>query len=948
MWWVWPHLRRLWAATGAIIVGLTVSYLFNLWSKQAVPDLRSAYGFVHGYWLWTAVALVALGAVSVTAEQAYRRHETRAPMPLRVHRRPWGALLGRKTPPANSSAPSEPAMVGRAAELVRLNEWFAQAKAGNRRIIFVSGEPGIGKTTLTHEFLDSLVGNRNVRIGRGQCIEQYGAGEPYMPILEALTRLCREPGGEQLVATLHRLAPAWLAQMPSLIGAEDRARLQGLAQGTTQQRMLREMAEALEVVAAETPLVLVLEDLHWSDPSTLDLIATVARRAESARLMILGTYRPVETLAGEHPLREVKEELELHQHAIELRLPLLSETDVAMYLAHRFRDGKENIAPAVYAHSEGNPLFMVNVVDYLVEHGSLDDAEKIEAPRNIRQMIERNLQRLTAEEQRMLEAASVAGTEFSAAAVAAALGRPIAEVEACCTALSRRQLFIDTTGIAAWPDDTSSTVFRFRHALYLNVLYDAIPNSHRVDFHRQIADRLEVAYDGRVSESAAELANHFRRAHEADKAARFFQLAAEGALARCAYRETERHYRDALALLLTLPESPDHDDRELGLQLALGPVLGATAGFAATDTNAVYARARSLSTRRGTEESLGVIWGLWLAALSRDDLREAVALAEEMREIASKLGSPQGLVVAMYARGTPSHYFGDSFESNRCLRYVSDHYREAESGNTIHHYGAYSRAFRGVNDWLLGYPDQARRLTEEARAAVSGRNIPFSAALVGAITAQNDGLRGDFASARAAASAAERLCAELGLPQLRRGNMLIARWANARLGEVGAAVQTIRTALAEMEALGFFTLRQCALSYLAEVQALAGAFSEALNSANQALETNPDNRWYRALTITLRGDLRLKHRPADASERELAERDFRDAIELSRKMSAKSPELRATTSLARLLRDNGRRDEARAMLAEIYGWFTEGFDTADLKEAKKLLDELNDDSQVAR
>src|SRR5215469_6418783 len=211
--------------------------------------------------------------------------------------------------------------------------------------------------------------------------------------------------------------------------------------------MLREMAEALEVIAAEVPLVLYLEDLQWSDPSTLDLIATVACRSEPARLMILGTYRPGEMLAGKHPLRAMKEELELHQHAIELRLPLLSEADVAAFLAERFSHVTENIARVVYARTEGNPLFMVNVIEYLVDQGSLADAEKIEAPRNIRQMIERNLQRLSPDEQRILEAASVAGTEFSAAAVAAALHQPTTEIEACCTILARREQFIATQGI---------------------------------------------------------------------------------------------------------------------------------------------------------------------------------------------------------------------------------------------------------------------------------------------------------------------------------------------------------------------------------------------------------------------------------------------------------------------------------------------------------------------
>src|SRR5262245_31239270 len=192
------------------------------------------------------------------------------------------------------------------------NEVRAQKSRFASRFVFVSGEPGIGKTTLTRAFADSLARDRAIRIARGQCVDQYGAGEPYLPILEALTRLCREPGGKKLVEILHRIAPTWLAQMPTLFSAEDRARLKGLAEGTTQQRMLREMAETLEVIAAETPLVLYPEDLHWSDPSTLDLIATVARRSERAQLMILGTYRPVVMLAGEHPLRAMKGELELH------------------------------------------------------------------------------------------------------------------------------------------------------------------------------------------------------------------------------------------------------------------------------------------------------------------------------------------------------------------------------------------------------------------------------------------------------------------------------------------------------------------------------------------------------------------------------------------------------------------------------------------------------------
>jgi predicted ATPase len=206
-------------------------------------------------------------------------------------------------------------MVGREHELDWLRGKYDEARAGLRRVIFVGGEPGIGKTTFVRAFLDPLAGDAHVRIGRGQCVEQYGAGEPYMPILEALTRLAQQPGGGQIIEILNQMAPSWLAQMPSLLNDSERERVQSAAQGVTQPRMLREMGSALDAITAETPLVVLLEDLHWSDFSTFDLIAAIARRTEPARLLIVGTYRPAEILASHHPLRALKAELELHRYA---------------------------------------------------------------------------------------------------------------------------------------------------------------------------------------------------------------------------------------------------------------------------------------------------------------------------------------------------------------------------------------------------------------------------------------------------------------------------------------------------------------------------------------------------------------------------------------------------------------------------------------------------------
>jgi DNA polymerase III delta prime subunit len=924
---------------------LAVNYLYGWLGKQPAPALSQLTDYLWRYRYWSLSALLAFAIASVFAERQFRKYEARAPRPLRTQGGPIRTLRSRFKLAARPRAadgqvqPAAQKMVGRATELAQLNHWLEQTRSGTRRVIFVSGEPGIGKTTLTRAFADSLASDRAFRIGRGQCVDQYGAGEPYLPILEALTRLCREPRGETLVEILHRIAPAWLAQMPSLVNAEDRARMQQLAQGMTQQRMLHEMAEALEVIAAETPLVLYLEDLHWSDPSTLDLIATVARRSEPARLMILGTYRPVDMLAGKHPLRAMKEELELHGHAIELRLPLLSEADVAAFLAERLSNAKEKIAAAVYARTEGNPLFMVNVIEYLVDQGSLAKAEKIEAPRNIRQMIERNIQRLSPDEQRILEAASVAGAEFSAAAIAAALRQPAIEIETCFTALARREQFVATQGIKTWPDGTLAANIRFHHSLYREALYNRVPPSHRVELHERIAARTEQAYGNRTAEIAAELANHYRQANRPDKAVRFFELAAERTAERRAYRETEQHYRDALAMLLTQPESFERNDQELRLQLALGGVLALTRGWSAVDADEVYTRSLALAEVIADEASLVKLrrytFGL---AVTRSELRRALPLSDQVMQDASRINSPGALLFAHYALGLTRLCGGDLVESRHQFQKALE-YQQIEDGHGRYvDWGVGARTWSGVNEWLLGCPDRAQRLVQGARALAHRIRKPFNEA-----SAEIDGsvvhlLTGDFTLVRDACDEGLQSANSFGIQAASSLGKIYAGFAKAHLNETNDGTVLIRTGIDELESLSYRMFRGFHLTLLADAQSIKGDLSDALVTVEQAIETNPDELWSRPLTLTLRGQLHLRE---DPNHIDLSERDFREAIELSRKISAKSPELRATTSLARMLRDTSRRDDARTMLAEVYNWFTEGFDTADLKDAKALLDELN-------
>jgi DNA-binding winged helix-turn-helix (wHTH) protein/energy-coupling factor transporter ATP-binding protein EcfA2 len=335
--------------------------------------------------------------------------------------------------------------LGREAALQRLHDWLAAARAGQRQIVFIGGEAGIGKSTLIETFLGGLrhqpeigpkrdADARAVWIAQGQCIENHVVSEGYLPVLEALGRLCRGTDGERPTDLLSQHAPSWLVQLNGLLERGDLEALQRKVHPAAGERMLREIAEGLEALTSERAMVLVLEDIHWSDYSTLALITSVAQRCEPARLLVIGTYRPLELTLRDHPLRGIKQELQVHGHCEEVELEPLTEANVTAYLALRLSGGQvsPSLARVVWQRTEGNPLFMVNMVDYLLARGVLVEGSegwKLEGdrkalalaiPDSTRQLIDRHFDRLGTEEQRLLEAASVAGTEFTVPAVVAA------------------------------------------------------------------------------------------------------------------------------------------------------------------------------------------------------------------------------------------------------------------------------------------------------------------------------------------------------------------------------------------------------------------------------------------------------------------------------------------------------------------------------------------------
>ena len=559
--------------------------------KTSMNDLRKALGETAKAPQWIAtvhgrgyrfVAPVTLGESTVLAAVP-TTHPTLLPAPVPGPALPLASV---------STAPPAPRLVAREAEVATLHQWWANALQGERRLGFLTGEAGMGKTTLVDAFVAQIAGQAPLWIGHGQCIEHYGAGEAYLPLLDALGQMGRSPDGPQLVALLRQHAPSWLLQLPALLSPQDAEALQRYVGETTRARMLRELAEVLEVLTAVRPWILVLEDLHWSDTATIEWLAYVGRRRGPARLLVLGTYRPVEAVVRAHPVRAMVHELTGHGAGTELPLGTWSEAGVAAYLTQR-GDGGEVPAALVRVLTErtdGHPLFVVALVDELLRQGQLQhepdgwtlagglDTVTVGVPPSMRSLLERQMAQLPHTAQELLVAASVAGVEFTVAAVAAGVQHTEDDVEAQCDALAHQQHVVQAHGTVVWPDGTVTGCYRFRHALYQELLYERIPVHRRMRWHQQIGLRLEAGYGPQAPEMAAELAMHFGRGQDAQRTVVYLRHAGEHALRYSAHHEAVGYFEQALGALQALPAiRATHElaiDLRLDLRAALIP-LGA-------------------------------------------------------------------------------------------------------------------------------------------------------------------------------------------------------------------------------------------------------------------------------------------------------------------------------------------------------------------------------------
>jgi len=859
-------------------------------------------------------------------------------------------------------------VLGRDAELARLSDCLEHALQGERQLVFVTGEPGIGKTTLVSALRDQAAA-RGAWVAWGQCLEHYGAGEAYLPVLDGLSRLGRREGSERITDVLRQHAPTWLLELPSLIPTADRETLRQQVMGATRERMVRELAEAIEVITTTAPLMIVLEDLHWSDYSTLDFIAHLARRRDYARLIIVGTYRPVDVILGEHPLKAVKRELHAHGLCQELPLEYLTEAAVEQYL-HVTLPGHQIprwLARLIHRRTEGNPLFMVNLVDYLIAErmivqgegawlleGAFADLESA-IPDNVRQLIELQIDRLSADERRVLEGASVVGMECSSAAISAGLEEPTDWVELHCEALVRRHQFLSPPRLVELPDGTITTRYKFSHILYLEVPYRGLPAMRRSQIHRRIGNRGEAIYGSHVGEIAAELAMHFEQGKDAPRAVRYLLMAAENARQRSAHREAETLARRGLSALEVLDPSPQRDQQELNLRMTLGVSVMSLKGFADDEVRDIYERAIELCGEQTSSRQAAVAhWRLAVFYYFHADIRRCHEIAAQIVERAERVADRLSASEGRCALGETFTELGDFTAALEQFSRVAS-LCEAQPDRHTHAFAGQdpvivSECYAARVLWALGYPDRALVRAGCARAMAHPRSPAETQVIVAYFTAQLHQLRGEARVAQEHAESAMALADDYGLSAWLALACIIRGWARAEQGAFDEGVAELRRGLVAYEATGARLWRAQSLGLLAQTLAKAGRHDEAMDTAVDALNLVQQTGEKGALPDLLRieGDLMFARATADGSQVPmLAEKSLMRALSMARARQARSWELRAATSLARLYRAQGKPAEAVGLVKPVVDWFTEGHDTGDVRAAQDFLSEVSGASQPA-
>jgi predicted ATPase/DNA-binding winged helix-turn-helix (wHTH) protein len=845
-------------------------------------------------------------------------------------------------------------LVGREAELERLRDHFIKAHDGERQCIFITGGPGSGKTALIEAFVQqagkSLESEEDISVLTGHCFEQFAASEPYMPVWEALGQLAREKPSAELSALLARHAEAYSTQPAVASAAHQSSQPVAIEPRTMSEHLLRALTDGLEALAAESMLILVLEDLHWADYSTLDLISALARRRGKARLMILVTYRPAEVAVEEHPLRSIVRGLLAARLCDELTLEFLDQPAVAKYLSARFAENDFPAALGLRLHqrTDGHPLFLVHLVDDLIELGVLQQTEGVwqladaggvdggawlavletQIPRTVQAMIEVQFQRLPDSERAALEAAAVAGVEFSAAAVAALLagdggGDDVVHAEQLCQSLAQRYHFLEARGIAEWPDATAATHYRFVHAMYHHVVYEQIPIGRRIQLHKLMGLRIEKIWGERAVEEAAALAMHFESGRDWARAVKYLRQAADAAGRQYAHREAVHYLRRALTALLRLTDQ-ERGEHELSVLMSLGVNLQLTSGFASPEVEEIQARTYWLCKSRGSADAgqvrttFGVLWGIWLFHKVRSDLAKSVEMSDQLLAMARQANDSALLLQAHQAMCVTHLCLGKPALTVDHMQQAAAIYDPARHAGNTERFGqdpgVATLAFGAVALMLMGRGEEALRASERSLELARRSLQPSSLALAMHFAAMLHQCRDDASATEQWSQSSVELASREGFSFWLAGGTVLRGWAwvarCAGRGKGGimmaeAGVAEIRRGLDAWLRTGSRTYQTYYLGLLADALLRVGRPDEALTALDEAMAAAralPEGL-YEAELHRLRARCLIESRgECDAAAREC----FQDALRVAQAQGAKLFESRAQEDLAGLGKQSGQ------------------------------------------
>jgi DNA-binding winged helix-turn-helix (wHTH) protein/tetratricopeptide (TPR) repeat protein len=889
--------------------------------------------------------------IETVSRRGYRFVSTISLSPA-VDRRASANLLSVRDAKSVPELNQRPQLIGRQEAISKLHTAWDKAKSGHRQTVWVTGEAGVGKTTLIDNFAASLGA---VISAHGQCVEQFGTGEPYLPIFDALGSLCSND--PSLVTLMRQVAPTWLHQMPWLSNAAERESLRLELAGANQDRMLRELGVLFDRYTQEQPLLLVTEDLHWSDHATVRLIDHIARRRGTARLMWISSFRLAEVIAEDHPLKDLRHELRLHQLCEELLLDSFSESEVADYIVKRLPGNvvSDAFTRSIHTHTDGLPLFVVNVIDDLLSQGILKPGENepltnaqishVNVPENLAGVIEKLVTRLPSELRSLLEAASVCGVEFRTDTVADVLECEADWVVERCDGLARRQNWLNTLSVHLQPDGKTDARFAFRHALYKRVFYQRIGAHTRVRMHGRAAVSLERRRAAGVMVSAAELATHFELSHELMPALRHYADAAQSALRHFAPKETLELTLHALNIIDRVPDSMERDEAELALLSHQGVAASQLHGVASPEARNAFERAQALSDRlppasAQASELSGQGWVLY----ARGEFAAALALGKRMLALADTRQEPILRICAYNLMGATAAYQGDIVNATRWMQQGLTLYEQLDDMHASAAFlvdpGVSMRANLFIPLAHQGYVDQARAQLEAAAVLADKVKQPMAQMLVHWCSGIMHSWLGNAELVLQAAEALQSLIAEHALAQAEGPALWLRGWALARLGEPDRGYALIMEGYQRHARFDMLCGGTQVIAYATEALILAARWQDAKTQVEEGLTLARDigERIYLPDLHMLEARIALGQKRADDARRAL-----HAALTEARSQQARWMELAALAALCELPdATQADFDALNATSANL----NEGLDTVLAQRVQRLLTPANHDRAV--